>query len=130
MASAYCRACRGHYCRLHSRAYCLVPSSGHEHTSLWQQTLRAAADIAPAADTASPQWARQRNRGLVLPPLALRKQCFSLPTENVKDASVSLRIDIDGAGERINKGYELVKWIESSVNEKLVIEQLLLGMGV
>jgi len=40
------------------------------------------------------------------------------------------RIDIDGAGERINKGYELIKWIEASVNEKLIVEQLLLGMGV
>lgn len=40
---------------------------------------------------------------------------------------IASRVDIDGAGERINKGYELMKWIEASVNEKLVVEQLLIG---
>jgi DNA polymerase III subunit delta' len=42
---------------------------------------------------------------------------------------LALRFDAEGAAEKIADMYETMRWIDSSVNEKLIFEQLLLNLA-
>ena len=43
--------------------------------------------------------------------------------------SLAVRFDAEAAAEKVSKAYESMRWVEASVNEKLIFEELLLNLA-
>ena len=44
-------------------------------------------------------------------------------------SSLAGRFDAEAAAEKVSKAYESMRWVEASVNEKLIFEELLLNLA-